>query len=65
QEIMNQAINSNFKEFEDAVQNYCAQASGHGIILTRNTKDYKESGLSIFTPREYLAKIQSDQKPML
>jgi predicted nucleic acid-binding protein len=32
----------------------------HEILITRNTKDYKESQLSIFTPEEYLAKIRSE-----
>ncbi|MEM9837323.1 MAG: PIN domain-containing protein, partial [Bacteroidota bacterium] len=60
QSIINMASASAFKEFEDAVQNYCAQEAGHGIIITRNTKDYKESTLSIMTPREYLAKMENE-----
>ena len=60
QTIIDQASNSAFKDFEDSVQNYCAVESGHEIIITRNTKDYKESELSILTPKEYLAKIQSE-----
>jgi len=51
---------SKFKDFEDAVQNFCAVESNHKIIVTRNTKDYKESDLSIFTAREYFAKIQAE-----
>jgi len=58
QRVMDSASNSNFKDFEDGVQNFCAVESGHEIIITRNTKDYKESELSILTPREYLAKIE-------
>ncbi len=58
--VINKASNSKFKDFEDAVQNYCAKEAGHQILITRNTKDYKESNLSIMTPREYLAKLQSD-----
>ena len=60
QAILSKAANSKFKDFEDGVQNYCAAESEHEIIITRNTKDYKESELSILTPREYLAKIQSE-----
>ncbi len=60
QTIINRAANSKFKDFEDGVQNYCAEESGHEIIITRNTKDYKESQLSILTPTEYLAKIKSE-----
>jgi len=50
---------SNFKDFEDGVQNFCAIESGHKIIVTRNTKDFKESDLSILTPKELLSKINS------
>ncbi len=58
--IIDKAANSKFKDFEDAVQNFCAIESGHEIMITRNTKDYKESELSILTPREYLAKIRNE-----
>ncbi len=50
------AIESKFKDFEDGVQNFCAQESNHRILITRNVKDYKESNLAIFTPSEYLAR---------
>jgi predicted nucleic acid-binding protein len=60
QSIISKASNSKFKDFEDAIQNYCAEESGHQIIITRNTKDYKESSLSILTPKEYLAKIKTE-----
>ena len=60
QTTIDRASNSKFKDFEDSVQNFCAVESGHEIIITRNTKDYKESELSILTPREYLAKIQNE-----
>ena len=60
QSVIDKASNSRFKDFEDSVQNYCAVESEHEIIITRNTKDYKESELSILTPREYLAKIQNE-----
>jgi len=56
--IINKA--SKFKDFEDAVQIFCAEKSGHQILVTRNTKDYKESKLSILTPKEYLAKIKNE-----
>lgn len=52
------SINSKFNDFEDGVQNFCAKESKHKIIITRNTKDYKESDLAIFTPKEYLSRIK-------
>lgn len=60
QMVIDRASSSRFKDFEDSVQNFCAVESGHKIIVTRNTKDYKESELSILTPKEYLAKIKNE-----
>lgn len=59
QKVVDDACSSNFKDFEDSIQNFCAVESGHKIIITRNTKDYKESHLSILTPKEYLAMVKS------
>ncbi|MEM6319676.1 MAG: PIN domain-containing protein [Bacteroidota bacterium] len=60
QSVIDKASKSNFKDFEDSIQNFCAVEAGHEIIITRNTKDYKESELSIMTPREYLAKLENE-----
>lgn len=50
-----QALNSDFKDFEDALQNYSAELYKEiDIIITRNTKDYKNSSLGVMTPDNYL-----------
>lgn len=50
-----EALDSGFKDFEDALQNFSAQNNATiKIILTRNIKDYKTSRLSIMTPEMYL-----------
>lgn len=52
--VMN-ALNSEFTDFEDALQNFSALESGQiKIILTRNLKDFKKSELAILTPETYL-----------
>ncbi len=52
--VMN-ALNSEFKDFEDALQNFSAIENGKiNIILTRNLKDFKKSELAILTPETYL-----------
>jgi predicted nucleic acid-binding protein len=51
------AVTSRFKDFEDAVHNFCAIESNHTIILTRNIKDYKESELGILSPSEYKSQM--------
>lgn len=49
------AIHSQFKDFEDALQNFAAQNSSQvNIILTRNGRDFKKSKLAILTPEMYL-----------
>jgi predicted nucleic acid-binding protein len=49
------ALNSEFKDFEDALQNFSAIENGQiKVILTRNLKDYKKSELAILTPETYL-----------
>ncbi len=49
------ALNSNFKDFEDALQNFSAiQTNSITIILTRNTKDFKKSELVVMTPETYV-----------
>lgn len=49
------ALNSEFKNFEDALQNFSAIENGElDIILTRNIKDFKKSKLAILSPETYL-----------
>jgi predicted nucleic acid-binding protein len=57
--IIVQALNSPFKDFEDALQNYSAEfVEEIDIILTRNTKDFKNSLLAVMTPDNFM-KIKS------
>ena len=56
-EIIEKALNSNFSDFEDALQYFSAVKSKCKIIVTRNGKDFKESKIPIMTPLEYLASI--------
>ncbi len=57
--IIVQALNSPFKDFEDALQNYSAEFDTEiDIILTRNTKDFKNSLLAVMTPDNFM-KIKS------
>jgi predicted nucleic acid-binding protein len=57
--IVLKAIDSDFNDFEDALQNFTAEnEKGIRIIVTRNFKDYKTSKLSVMTPELYLNSIQ-------
>lgn len=54
-EVIIEALNSKFKDFEDALQNYAAENNNSvEIILTRNIKDYQKSKLAVFSPEMYL-----------
>ncbi|MDW3209623.1 MAG: PIN domain-containing protein [Reichenbachiella sp.] len=48
------AVNSEFKDFEDAIQHSVAQGSKEiSAIVTRNTKDYKKSQIPVFNTDTY------------
>jgi predicted nucleic acid-binding protein len=51
---VNQALESEFGDFEDALQHYAALSEKVKFIITRNTKDYKYSELAVMTPDQYL-----------
>lgn len=57
EETIAKALNSNFKDFEDAVQYFTAIQSNCSIIITRNGKDFKNSTIPIMTAEEYLSSI--------
>jgi hypothetical protein len=52
------ALASGFSDFEDSIQYFCAIDSKRSdVIITRNTKDYKNSEIPVMTPRDYLASL--------
>lgn len=59
--VIIKALNSNFKDFEDALQNYSAELNGQiDLIVTRNIKDFKNSALGVMTPGNYLKTINAN-----
>lgn len=57
-DILHAAINSEFKDFEDAIQYYCAASVPEmDVIVTRNLKDYRKSQLPVLHPQEILPDI--------
>jgi len=54
-EIIERALNSDFKDFEDALQNFAAVYDGEiDVIVTRNIKDFKKSEIAILTPESFV-----------
>lgn len=54
EKIVELALSSGFKDFEDAVQNYSAIEADAKYLITRNKTDYKYSSLLVCTAKEYL-----------
>jgi predicted nucleic acid-binding protein len=53
--IIKRALQSGFKDFEDAIQYHAALSNPEiGVIVTRNIKDYKEAELPVMTPETFL-----------
>ena len=59
--VLELSINSEFKDFEDAVQYYSGECCHVNGLVTRNTKDYKQASLPIYTPDELWSIISSNQ----
>lgn len=56
-----QALNSDFKDFEDALQNFSAELDGQiDVIITRNVKDFKTSKIGVLTPGNFIKGIISE-----
>jgi predicted nucleic acid-binding protein len=54
--ILELALVSDFKDFEDAIQYHTALENDLDIIISRNKRDFKNSNLPVFTASEYLLK---------
>jgi len=56
--IIKKALESDFKDFEDAIQYYTAIENNMDCIITRNIDDYKKSMIPVYTPTELLKRVQ-------
>lgn len=52
--IISLSLDSDFKDFEDAIQYYTSLENDIDVIITRNLKDFKLSKLPVLTARDYL-----------
>lgn len=59
QVVLEEALNSGFKDYEEAVQYQSALQAGLDGILTRNKKDYRKSDLPVYTPNELLKALET------
>lgn len=49
------ALDSDWPDFEDAVQNAVAETEGFDAIVTRNPSDFAQSPLPVYSPQQFLA----------
>lgn len=58
-EVVEKAIHSNFKDFEDAMQYFSALASNCNIIITRNEKNFKNAMIPVMNAESYLLSLRN------
>ncbi len=57
--IIKKSLKTDFKDFEDAIQYNCAlSADKIDLIVTRDTKDFKNSTWPVLTPEEALSSLK-------
>ena len=57
--VIENALKSNFADFEDAVVSESARHAGVEYIITRNVVDFKKSKIPAYTPTEFLGILES------
>jgi len=58
EQTIEKGLNSDFSDFEDALQFYNAVESKCDIIITRNAKNFKKATLPVMTPDEFLNSLK-------
>ena len=59
-EVLQDAFELEFKDYEDAVQCASAIAEGLDAIVTRNIKDFKKSPIPVYSPAEFLKVLRNE-----
>lgn len=57
-EVIEKALNSNFKDFEDAIQHFSAIATNCDLIITRNEKDFKNAFIPVMNADSFLQTLK-------
>ena len=52
--VIEKALSSNFKDFEDAMQYFSALASNCEAIITRNERDFKNAEIPVMDADAFL-----------
>lgn len=59
-QIVERALRSGFRDFEDALQYHAALKGGMECILTRNQADYRKADIPAYSAGEFLAARKGD-----
>ena len=52
-----EALNSDWKDYEDSLQYATAMQRESNCIVTRNKKDFEKAQIPVYTPDEFLATL--------
>lgn len=55
------ALDSDWNDFEDAVQNAVAASHNFDAIITRDPRDFKNSNLKVISPKDFLKQTENYQ----
>ena len=56
--VVQQSIDSDFEDFEDALQYFSAVAAGADCIVTRNKQDFAPSAVPVYWPGEFVDMVK-------
>lgn len=56
--VIDSAISSDFRDFEDAVQYYSAVEAKADCVVTRNIKDFKHASIPILSPEMFVKALE-------
>jgi predicted nucleic acid-binding protein len=59
EKVVDAALESEFSDFENALQYYAAEKQGVDFIITRNKKDYAKGSLRVVTAQDYMNMYES------
>ncbi len=54
QRIIDAALNLDFNDFEDSLQNECASYSGVDYIITRNADNFENASMPVISPEDFV-----------
>jgi len=60
--VIESALDSQFSDFEDAIQYFCAEQNGIKYIITCDKADYEKAEINILTAKEFLSMLQTLSK---